>query len=59
MMSPWLTLLWHFGGLVALLIGAAVLAGWPGFLIAFGSWAVLATMFDYISVLLKAQIRRL
>ncbi len=52
-MNPYLALVWHFCGLVAVVTGASMLAGWPGGLIVIGVWAVLGTMFDAIARLLK------
>lgn len=48
-MNPYLALAWHFGGLAAAVVGAAMLAGWPGVLIVIGLWSVLGTMFDVLA----------
>lgn len=45
-MKAWLRLLWHFGGVAAAAIGAALIAGYPGALIVLGVWAVAGTMYD-------------
>ncbi len=39
-------LAWQVGGLAAILIGSYFVDGWPASLIAFGLWAILATMSD-------------
>jgi hypothetical protein len=47
-MKVYLKLAWHFGGLTAAIIGAALLGGWPGALIVVGAWAVLGTIADLL-----------
>lgn len=45
-MKPMVRLVWHFGGLGLFVTGIAMLAGWPGVLMAIGAWAMLGTLYD-------------
>jgi hypothetical protein len=47
--------IWHTGGLTALLIGAYHVAGWAGIFIAFGSWAIIATIADQLAEILRGH----
>jgi hypothetical protein len=46
-MKPWVKIVWHFGGLLAAMVSAAMLtqSGWAA-LGVLGVWAIAATMFD-------------
>lgn len=54
-MKPIFRIAWHFGGLAAAIIGAVQLAGWPAGLFTFGTWAMIATIIDGISVQRKHE----
>lgn len=45
-MKPWEKLFWHFGGLLAVIFGTVMLAGWPAIFIVVGVWSIAATMVD-------------
>jgi len=50
-----LPLIWHFSGLLAVVIGFQHFFGWFAVLIVVGMWAMLSTIFDR----LLQQMRRL
>lgn len=46
-------LAWHFAGLFLACLGALFAVGWPGLLVTFGWWIVIATTSDLLLEALK------
>jgi len=56
MIKALMQIFWLITGSICFMLGATLLAGWPGFLVAFGLWAFLSTTFDIMIVALQRKV---